>query len=43
MGEMRDHADGVIVLLRAEPERAGANFFEELEEGGDAGVAVRRR
>src|SRR5258707_6412181 len=41
--EMRDHADGVVMLLRAEPERAGANFFEELEEGGDAGIALRLR
>src|SRR5258707_6645910 len=41
--EMRDHADGVVVLLRAEPERAGADFFEELEEGGDARVAWRGR
>src|SRR5216683_3916687 len=36
LGEMRDHAHGVVVLLRAEPERASADFFEELEEGGDA-------
>src|SRR5260370_22021233 len=43
LGEMRDHADGVVMLLRAEPERAGANFFEELEEGGDAGIALRLR
>src|SRR6266481_6365043 len=41
--EMRDHADGVVVLLRAEPDRPGANFFEELEEGGDARVAWRGR
>src|SRR6266481_2436592 len=43
LGEMRDHADGVVVLLRAEPERAGAHFFEELEEGGDARVTLRWR
>ncbi len=43
LGEMRDHADGVVVLLRAEPERAGADFFEELEEGVNAGIALRWR
>src|SRR5258705_6704569 len=43
LGEMRNHADGVVVLLGAEPERAGADFFEELEERGDAGVALGGR
>src|SRR6266404_9777050 len=41
--EMGDHAYGVVVLLRAEPEGARADFFEELEEGGDARVAIGRR
>src|SRR6267154_2533184 len=40
---MRHHAYGVVVLLRAEPERARADFFQELEEGGDARVAIGRR
>src|SRR5258705_12071043 len=43
LGEMRNHADGVVVLLGAEPERAGADFFEELEESGDARVALGGR
>src|SRR6266849_3295536 len=30
--KVRDHTNGVVVLLRAEPERAGADFFQELEE-----------
>ena len=30
---MGGEADGVIVLLGAQPERAGADFFEEFEEG----------
>ena len=38
--EMRGQAHGVVVLLRAEPERAGANFFQNLQEGGDARIAV---
>src|SRR5258708_126114 len=37
--ELRAHADGVVLLLPAQPERAGADFFEELDEGGDARVA----
>src|ERR1700757_722028 len=43
LGEMRKHAYGGVVLLRAEPEGAGADFFEELEEGGDARVALGGR
>src|SRR6267154_1573265 len=40
---MRDHAYGIVMLLRAKPERAGADFFEQLEEGRDARVAIGRR
>ncbi len=43
LGKVRDHADGVVVLLGAEPQRAGADVFEELEKGVDARVAFRRR
>lgn len=43
LGEMRDEADGVIVLLGAEPQRMGADFFEEFEKGRDARVVIARR
>src|SRR2546425_6477572 len=34
---MRSKADGVVMLLGAEPERAGADFLENFDEGGNAG------
>ncbi len=36
--EMRNEADGVVVLLRAEPERLCADFLKDFEKGGDTGV-----
>src|SRR6266849_1925966 len=36
--EMRGQADGVVVLLRAEPERTRADFFEDFYECGDARI-----
>ena|SRR2546426_1101532 len=41
--EMRGQADGVVVLLRAEPERTRADFFENLHEGEDARIVFSRR
>ena len=38
--EMRGQADGVIVLLRAEPEGARADLLQNFEEGDDAGIAM---
>ncbi len=43
LGKMRGEADGVVVLLRAEPERACANFLENFHEGGDSRVVLSRR
>lgn len=40
LGEMRGEADGVIVLLGAEPERAGADFSQDFHECGDARVVL---
>ena len=37
--QMRRHPDGVVVLLRAEPDRARADFLEQLEECRDARIA----
>src|SRR6266481_8659208 len=36
---MGSQADGVIMLLGAEPERAGADFFEDFDEGTDTWIA----
>src|SRR5271169_4718628 len=35
---MRCEADGVVVLLGAEPKGAGAEFFQDFYEGGDARI-----
>src|SRR5580765_3842942 len=40
---MRGQADGVVVLLRAQPERTRAYFFENLHESGDARIFYSRR
>jgi len=42
LGEMRNHADGVVVCWRRARE-GGRRFFEELEESGDARVALGGR
>src|SRR6266403_1273109 len=41
--EMRGQADGVVMLLCAEPERARADFFQNFHESGDAPVLFSRR
>src|SRR5712692_3766739 len=46
--EMRDESDGVVMLLGAEPEGAGADFLEKLKEGSNArfargGACLRRQ
>src|SRR2546429_212827 len=41
LGEMGSQADGVVVLRCAEPERAGADFFENFDEGADSWIAGR--
>src|SRR6266850_1863053 len=38
--EMRGQADGVVVLLSSEPQRAGPDFFEDFSEGGHARVVL---
>ena len=38
--EMRGEADGVVVLLGAEPQGVGADFFQDFYEGGDARIAL---
>src|SRR5258708_34483830 len=35
---MRNEADGVVMLLRAEPERLCADFLKDFEKGGDTRV-----
>ena len=41
--EMRSKAHSVVMLLRAEPERPRANFFENFDEGRDARIFLQRR
>src|SRR5882724_1913412 len=40
--KMRGQANGVVMLLRAEPERTRADFFENFHEGGDARIVFSR-
>ena len=39
---MRSHADGVVVLLRSEPQRARADFLHDFQESGHSRIAEMR-
>jgi len=43
LGEMRGQSDGVIMLRGAKPERAGADFLKDFDEGRNAGLGDKFR